>query len=83
MPKNNKVNKVSSTVPYFYCDCGFKKEFERMCDVKKGVERHTRFCVIAQRSLGVSQDRIYKQEGGGTVLAMKLPPGQCTRVRAR
>jgi len=48
MPKNQKINIQTSSVPTFNCACGYNWEGERYCDLKPAMKRHTRFCSVAK-----------------------------------
>ena len=76
MPRNNVTNITCSNSPYFKCPCGYEKTFERACDIKKGVARHTRFCEIAKTAIymeaGVHE---YTRESGqGTTTTTTVTP---------
>ena len=66
MPRNNVTNITCSNSPYFKCPCGYEKTFERACDIKKGVARHSRFCEIAKTAIYMENAMVneYTRESG-------------------
>jgi hypothetical protein len=76
MPRNNVTNITCSNSPYFQCPCGYSKTFERACDIKKGVARHTRFCEIAKTAIHMEAG-VYeytRESGQGTTTTTTVTP---------
>ena len=73
MPKNNVTNITCSNSPYFRCPCGYEKTFERACDIKKGVARHTRFCEITKTGFNMKNVMVneYTREHGQNTTTTK------------
>ena len=81
MPKNNVTNVTCSNTPYYMCPCGYSKAFERVCDIKKGVARHTRFCEIAKTAIHMDANvYAYTRESGQNTTTITTVTPEMTKL---